>query len=96
MLPANNATERRLIHISVKRQAKEIYKHTYKNYHVNKYMDQILYKVGSFSSSQEILLILWSPKVNYRAHKNPSPVPVLHPLMKLNATLSSRIQVGTA
>jgi len=48
-----------------------IYLHTYS-------MEQSPSWEGNrFSANQEILCILWNPKVHYRIHKYPPPVPIL-------------------
>ena len=53
----------------------------------------LLEKLTSFAANQEILRILWNPKVHYRTHKRPPPVPILSQLHPVPTTPSDFLKI---
>jgi hypothetical protein len=53
----------------------------------------LLEKLTGFAANQEIPCISWNPKVHYRTHKRPPPVPILSQLHPVPTTPSNFLKI---
>jgi len=70
-----------------------IYLHLLPYYLLTYLITYLLHGPESFSASEEIPRILWSPKVHYLIHKCPPPVPVFSQINPVHAPTSHFLKI---
>ena len=63
------------------------------NYLLTPWSRVLLEKLTGFAANQEIPPILWNPKIHYRTHKRPPPVPILSQLHPVPTTSSHFLKI---
>ena len=65
----------------------------YHTYLLTPWSRVLLEKLTGFAVNQEIPRILWNPKVHYRTHEGPPPVPILSKLHPVPTATSNLLKI---
>ena len=77
-----------------KARARNIISLLHSTYLLTAWSRVLLEKLTGFAANQEIHRILWKPKVHYRTHKRPPPVPILSQLHPVPTTPSHFLKIN--